>query len=904
MGNYENLKQSITEVIRTNGNQEITGAVLQSILLTIISTVGANATFAGIATPTTNPGTPDQNVFYIASEAGTYSNFGSIELQDGLSVLIWNGSWSSQQIFGIDDEPTTGSDNLVKSGGVAEDITNTKSMFAVESTAIRERSLIVDNVHIDETGKVVSGVNRRLLYIYLLKGIYKVSLKLNSSFPLVCALFDDVPAINSQASKVLMINNTPNSEEQFLLNVEEDNYVAFSNYATMDIVSVVEMTDKANQYTTIFQNKELNTTEEDFGYVSGTVGGSISIDTNQNYYHKQYDVSTLNKVFIRLKTHDNKGVPFIFLIDENDIIQYRYEGYTVDTLIEEYLDVHNYSKIVIQYYKGGYFGNVSQVSEISIKDYLRDVPTEKQIYGKGKLLQDGYLPNAFIYGSKILTGSTRYYRIKYVEVTEGDKLALTVTDTGNEHVRGIYYTQSVPAENVSVEEVSVTNDDIDTLYEATKDGYILVYYYATGDGSINEALLPSEYTDEAIENLVRPYPVYYEKYIEDKLQSFYDVNKVNSRQSDSFVFITDIHIGRNWMQSPKLIEGIMQRSVINKVFFGGDIPGPTATKSDLYKYWLQFLEFYNRINPLGILFNVRGNHDWRNYVQDEEGVIELPKSEVYATLMDKYNPNLLVHQGDNMEYPCYYYVDNSHAKIRYIILDGSDEEASVTEDNYAQGIWLKNTLNETPEGYDVIVFSHISLSDVVWTEPMADYMDMLKQANSRQGDFADCKCTVKVVFAGHSHYDFQNWDGGILNIVTDCDYYGNSAYYPVNDAPLGVRWGYGGTVLEQSFDVCNIDFGNNVINLIKIGFGPSRRIHLTPISMSVSDTRSWRETISGTVSWYSYNADSAFSKESLVNDVVSIDETTGLITALKAGSAVVMAKNAENDREFWEIVVS
>ena len=118
MGNYENLKQSITEVIRTNGNQEITGAVLQSTLLTIISTVGANATFAGIATPTTNPGTPDGPVFWLASESGTYSNFGSIELQDGLSVLMWNGSWSSQQILSIDDVPTAGSDNLVKSGGV------------------------------------------------------------------------------------------------------------------------------------------------------------------------------------------------------------------------------------------------------------------------------------------------------------------------------------------------------------------------------------------------------------------------------------------------------------------------------------------------------------------------------------------------------------------------------------------------------------------------------------------------------------------------------------------------------------------------------------------------------------------------------------------------------------------
>lgn len=59
-----------------------------------ISTVGYNATFAGIATPETNPGTPDQNVFYIASKNGTYSNFNGITLSNEVSILSnKNGSW-------------------------------------------------------------------------------------------------------------------------------------------------------------------------------------------------------------------------------------------------------------------------------------------------------------------------------------------------------------------------------------------------------------------------------------------------------------------------------------------------------------------------------------------------------------------------------------------------------------------------------------------------------------------------------------------------------------------------------------------------------------------------------------------------------------------------------------------
>lgn len=97
MGNYEQLKQAISGVIQTNGNQEITGAIMQNALLSIISTVGSNATFAGIATPDTNPGRPDQNVFYLASEPGIYSNFGGVELTD--QVLIFTnkkGNWAKQ----------------------------------------------------------------------------------------------------------------------------------------------------------------------------------------------------------------------------------------------------------------------------------------------------------------------------------------------------------------------------------------------------------------------------------------------------------------------------------------------------------------------------------------------------------------------------------------------------------------------------------------------------------------------------------------------------------------------------------------------------------------------------------------------------------------------------------------
>lgn len=99
MGNYEQLKEAVSDVIKTNGNQEITGAILQNTLLSIISTIGSNSTFAGIAKPDTNPGTPDQNVFYIASEPGIYVNFNNIELNNKVLIISnKTGNWIKSEL--------------------------------------------------------------------------------------------------------------------------------------------------------------------------------------------------------------------------------------------------------------------------------------------------------------------------------------------------------------------------------------------------------------------------------------------------------------------------------------------------------------------------------------------------------------------------------------------------------------------------------------------------------------------------------------------------------------------------------------------------------------------------------------------------------------------------------------
>lgn len=94
MAQNNTLKEAIRSAIKQNGNNEITGALLQQVLLSMVNSLGVGYMYMGMATPATNPGTPDQNVFYFAIEAGTYSNFGGIVLSgQELAILCWDGEW-------------------------------------------------------------------------------------------------------------------------------------------------------------------------------------------------------------------------------------------------------------------------------------------------------------------------------------------------------------------------------------------------------------------------------------------------------------------------------------------------------------------------------------------------------------------------------------------------------------------------------------------------------------------------------------------------------------------------------------------------------------------------------------------------------------------------------------------
>ena len=94
MANYSTLKAAIDAYIKRNGQQKITGDLLNAVLNAAVDALGAGYQFMGIANAEIDPGTPDARLFYIAP-AGTYPYFGNTEVAQGsLGVFTYDSAWS------------------------------------------------------------------------------------------------------------------------------------------------------------------------------------------------------------------------------------------------------------------------------------------------------------------------------------------------------------------------------------------------------------------------------------------------------------------------------------------------------------------------------------------------------------------------------------------------------------------------------------------------------------------------------------------------------------------------------------------------------------------------------------------------------------------------------------------
>ena len=153
---YDQIKESIKAVIKENGNYEITGNVLQAVLLSMVDTLGPEYQFLGIATKSTVPVVVEGNSFYITTEVGTYTNFknsGNTAITiNKLGILTsTNGTaWNFTPIF----------IGVSKGGGeVFNDYDNNTAVGNNSHAEGAKTNAKGDNSHAEGKGGTATGIN-------------------------------------------------------------------------------------------------------------------------------------------------------------------------------------------------------------------------------------------------------------------------------------------------------------------------------------------------------------------------------------------------------------------------------------------------------------------------------------------------------------------------------------------------------------------------------------------------------------------------------------------------------------------------------------------------------------------------------------------------------------------------
>lgn len=144
MAQYSTLKAYIEEKIYENGTQSITGDLLQDVLKVMTDELGEYYQAGGVASPATDPGTPDAKVIYIATEAGSYSHFGGETLAAGeVALFIFTERWEKVTL-GVLSSANGG----VKTANLADGAVTTDKIAngAVEEGKIADASVTSDKL--------------------------------------------------------------------------------------------------------------------------------------------------------------------------------------------------------------------------------------------------------------------------------------------------------------------------------------------------------------------------------------------------------------------------------------------------------------------------------------------------------------------------------------------------------------------------------------------------------------------------------------------------------------------------------------------------------------------------------------------------------------------------------------
>lgn len=248
-----------TAIINTDriANEAIVPSKLSTDIQSLINNLSKTATFAGIATPTTNPETPEGPIFYIAKGKGTYTNFGGIYVtEDEMVILHYDKEWSKETtgialnekvieldskckiLDTIDDISAAGSNNLIKSGGVAKSIfSNVNTLNKISVTSKKWEKFLEIPLVEGDTYEITN--NSPGLYVYLK----------NHTF---------VEGTDSGVTLLRLISETVPKKFLYEATTTETAYITFSKSGANGNINVKRLIGTQSLTPNLLENNELH----------------------------------------------------------------------------------------------------------------------------------------------------------------------------------------------------------------------------------------------------------------------------------------------------------------------------------------------------------------------------------------------------------------------------------------------------------------------------------------------------------------------------------------------------------------------------------------------------------------------------------------------------------------------
>jgi hypothetical protein len=374
---------------------------------------------------------------------------------------------------------------------------------------------------------------------------------------------------------------------------------------------------------------------------------------------------------------------------------------------------------------------------------------------------------------------------------------------------------------------------------------------------------------------------------------------------ENFLFFTDPHLTPN-SRYEEMTEAIRDRfiSTLQKYYnslpmdfciCGGDwlnFNHPNNTDCE----WLGYCDAYMR-KLFRNYYPVFGNHDNNPYTPSNTESNWL-NALTYPTIM-----NLMFRENGRT----YYSFDGLNTKF-YVMNSGVSFIKGMTNSTYSRLVsnrwpqieWLGNALLQDDAENSVVVmhiYSNAS-NPVNWFSEETGYRaygihDLGKNVkllvtayNNRQSitlngityNFANCNGRVMFIHCGHTHFDYVDTTGEVP-IISTTNLEGG---HLVNGEIV--------YDLVPTFDCCMNDLDNSALYMTRVGAGSSRIVNCTKQDVSAGSSITLTSKLSGTVTWQTRNSSIA-------------TVSNGIVTGVASGCTGIIATNENSEEEYWIVKV-